>query len=61
MPDAHRLLVRTVCVSAAALAVAGAVQLPADTLTLILVALTAWTCASVPIGVLVGHSALGEK
>ncbi len=43
-----------------ALATAGAWLLPPETLLLILCGLMAWTCASVPIGVLVGHCTLGE-
>lgn len=39
-------------------AVVGACLLPSDSLAPILTALLAWTCASVPIGVLVGHCTL---
>lgn len=42
-----------------ALAAAGVCLLPPETLLLILCGLMAWTFASVPIGVLVGHCALG--
>jgi len=42
------------------LAIACACLLPVSVLALILTVLTAWTCASVPIGVLVGHCTLSE-
>lgn len=45
---------------AVALAAVGACLLPVDTLVPILTVLTAWVCASVPIGVLVGHCTLSE-
>ena len=61
MSGARDLLVRTVCVAAPALTAAGACLLPVDTLALIVAGLTAWACASVPIGMLVGHCALGEE
>jgi len=53
-------LVRIVSASlpVTAAAAAGACLLPLDTLALILTALLAWTCASLPIGVLVGHCTL---
>ena len=41
-------------------AIGCACLLPVNILALILTVLTAWTCASVPIGVLVGHCALSE-
>lgn len=34
--------------------------LPVDTLASILTVLTAWTCAAIPVGVLVGHCTLSE-
>lgn len=45
-------------VPATAAVAIGACLLPPDTLALILTAVLAWTCASVPIGVLVGHCTL---
>ena len=38
----------------------GASLLPPATLSQILAFLTAWTCLSIPLAVLVGHCALGE-
>jgi hypothetical protein len=38
----------------------GASLLPPATLAQILTGLTAWTCLSLPLAVLVGHCALGE-
>ena len=45
---------------AIALTATAACLLPVDVLATILTVLTAWTCASLPIGVLVGHCALSE-
>lgn len=44
-----------------ALATAGAWLLPINVLVLVVLGLTTWTCASLPIGVLVGHCVLNEK
>lgn len=41
-------------------ATACACLLPLDTVVAILTALTAWVCAAVPVGVLVGHCTLSE-
>lgn len=62
MSDTVDRLVRiaSAIVPAIVIGTAGACLLPVDTLALILTVLTAWTCASVPIGVLVGHCALSE-
>ena len=39
----------------------GACFLPVDILASILTVLTAWTCAAIPVGVLVGHCTLSES
>lgn len=48
------MCIASATVLASALA-AGACLLPFDTFAVIVTALTGWTCASLPIGVLVGH------
>jgi hypothetical protein len=56
----RRLRVITATLPAILLLVLCAHFLPVDILVSILTVLTAWTCAAIPVGVLVGHCALSE-
>ncbi len=61
MSDTGDHLFRALCLLGSAVTVALACLLPINMLVPIVTALTAWACASVPIGVLVGYCALGEE